>query len=246
MNIVIPMAGLGQRFKDQSFDVPKPLIDINGKSMITRAIESLGLKGRYIFILRNQNELSKLENVLLSHSKTYSNFIKDIEILKIDYTTAGPASTALLAKDLINTDESLVIANCDQIMWWDGRLFQRFCEISKYEGVIVTYYSNSAKNSYAKINKNGHVVEIKEKEVISEISLNGIHFWSKGNFFIESAEKMIAENDRSINGEFYVGPSYNKMIDKGYNIGIYHIPNSQHHAVGTPDDLREYLRNENS
>ena len=245
MNVVIPMAGLGQRFKDQGFSVTKPLIDMCGTPMIVRVIESLQIRGNYIFILRNQDELAKLKDVLLSTTKIYPNFIRSVKFLTIDYLTDGPASTVLVAKDLINTNEPLVVANCDQIMWWNGKLFQTFCELSGHDGVIVTYYSNSIKNSYAKINRSGSVLEVREKEIISKISLNGIHFWSKGRLFVESAEDMIAANNRSINGEFYVGPSYNKMIESGYKVGIYHLPNRQHHAVGTPDDLREYLRNEN-
>jgi len=159
MNVVIPMAGLGQRFKDQGFSVTKPLIDICGTPMIVRVIESLQIKGNYTFILRNQDELAKLKDVLLSTTKIYPNFIRSVKFLTIDYLTDGPASTVLVAKDLINTNEPLVVANCDQIMWWNGKLFQTFCKLSGYDGVVVTYYSNSTKNSYAKINRKMNIWE---------------------------------------------------------------------------------------
>ena len=51
-NIVIPMAGLGKRFSDDGFMRPKPLIEINNVPMIQKAIESIGIDGRYIFITR--------------------------------------------------------------------------------------------------------------------------------------------------------------------------------------------------
>ena len=50
INIVIPMLGLGQRFKDNT-DVPKPLIEVDGKTLIEHSIESLNIKGKYIFII---------------------------------------------------------------------------------------------------------------------------------------------------------------------------------------------------
>ncbi len=56
MNILIPMAGLGDRFKREGYDKPKPLIDVNGKPMIQRVVESLGLKGRYIFVINKNIE----------------------------------------------------------------------------------------------------------------------------------------------------------------------------------------------
>ena len=228
------MAGAGLRFSQAGYELPKPLIDVNGQPMIQRAVDSLEQAGNYTFIIQKNPEINDVLRTVYPESN----------IIEIDYITEGPASTVLLAKSLINTEEPLIVANCDQIMWWNGELFQNFCDISRYDGIVVTYYSNSTKNSYAKINRRGDVVEVKEKEVISKISLNGIHFWSKGSFFVESAEKMILDSDKSIDGEFYVAPSYNKMIESGYNVGIYHIPNEQHNAVGTPDDLREYLRNE--
>ena len=36
-------------------------------------------------------------------------------------------------------------------------------------------------------------------------------------------------------------PSYNYMIGAGEDVGIYHIPNQFHHAVGVPFDLDRYV-----
>lgn len=235
MNIVIPLGGLGKRFADEGFQVPKPLIKINNVPMIIQAIDSIDISGNFIFILRKSDNSNDIKSILQSHKE---NCI----ILEIDYLTEGPASTCLLAKKYINNDEELLIANCDQIMWWNGNYFLNSARYKDYDGMIVTYYANTAKNSYAKINKFGYVEEIKEKEIISNISLNGIHYWKCGKYFIDSAEKMISSNDRAINGEFYIGPSYNYMIQDKKTIGIFHIPEFQHNAVGTPDDLREYIR----
>jgi CTP:phosphocholine cytidylyltransferase-like protein len=237
INIIIPMAGLGKRFQDDGFNEPKPMIDINGTKMIEKTINSLGIDGRYIFIIR-KTDYSDDINTLLKKIKP------DCIIKEIDYLTDGPASTCSLVSEYID-ENPLVIANCDQIMWWSGSNFISSCLSSDYDGVIVTYTSQTTKNSYARLNISGCVDKIKEKEVISDISLNGIHFWKNGIDFMESYDMMIEMNDRAENGEFYVGPSYNHMIRNGKRVGIYHIPNFQHHSVGTPDDLRDYIRNEN-
>jgi hypothetical protein len=127
-------------------------------------------------------------------------------------------------------------------MEWNSDTF--FLNVRQYDGAIVTYHSDTDKNSYARINKQGLVTEVREKEVISNISLNGIHYWKQGRSFVDSAENMIANNDRAPNGEFYVGPTYNYMIKRKQRVGIYHIPNQQHHAVGVPIDLENYLKYE--
>ena len=232
------MAGLGKRFNDDGFNKPKPLIDINGYTMIQKSVESLGVHGKYIFIIR-KTDYSDDVKLILKEIKP------DCIIKEIDYVTDGPATTCNIVRKYINNNDSLIIANCDQIMWWSGNNFISFCNASDYDGIIVTYTSSTTKNSYAKLNKFGYVKEVKEKEVISDISLNGIHFWKSGKDFIDSYDRMVELNDKAPNGEFYVGPTYNHMIQSGKKVGVYHIPNHQHHPVGTPDDLREYIRNEN-
>lgn len=232
VNVVIPMAGLGSRFPREKY-LPKPLIDVNGKPMIVRAIESLDIDAQYHFLIR-RDEFTNIIQTVIEKTVPSSRFIA------VDHTTEGPACSVLLFKEFIDNDQELIVANCDQIMEWSSELF--FHNVRLYDGAVVTYYSDTDKNSYARIDKKGYVIEMREKEVISNISLNGIHYWKKGSHFVSSAEDMIAANDRAPNGEFYIAPSYNHMISRGLKVGIHHIPNEQHHPVGVPVDLEKFLR----
>jgi len=235
MNILIPMAGEGTRFPRDTYKIPKPLIDIHGTPMIQKAIESLGLPGTYHFVIRKDSYYDQVCSLL-------HKILLDPKIISVEETTEGPASSCLLFKNYIDTEEELVIANCDQIMWWDSDLFLTVARYYKYDGMVVTYTTDTPKNSYAEVDREGFVKRIAEKEVISDISLNGIHYWRKGKYFVQSAENMIKYNDRAPNGEFYVGPSYNHMIQKGLRVGIYHIPNFQHNPVGVPEDLERFKK----
>ena len=237
MNILIPMAGLGSRFLTKGFHQPKPLIDVNGTPMIIRAIESIGFKdANYMFVI--------VKNIYTSQIIKEISQRVNCKFIEIDYLTEGPACSALLFTEFINNDEELIIANCDQIMEWDISNF--LLNVRQYDGAVVTYHEITEKNSYARINERGHVVEIQEKNVISNISLNGIHYWKSGSYFVDSANVMIRNDDRAPNGEFYVGPSYNYMIKNGLKVGIYHIPNQMHHPVGIPDDLEKFIKYENT
>ena len=223
------MAGLGSRFKASGYTVPNPLIPIEGKPMIENAVDTLGIKGNFIFITQKKHNLkSHLQSI-------YTN----CNVIEIDYITKGSACTCLLAKEYINNNLPLIITNCDQIMWWDDKSFATFVENYPYDGFVVTYTSDTIKNSYIRLNRDGFGVELAEKQVISSISLNGIHYWRQGKDFVYSAETMI-KNNENYNGEFYVAPTYNNLIKKGKKIGVYHIPNEQHNAVGTPEDLIKY------
>lgn len=239
MNTLIPMAGLGDRFKKEGYDKPKPLIDVNGKPMIQRVIESLGIKfQQYIFVInKNIDQVAELKELL----KTLT--INPI-IIEIDYLTEGPASTCLLAKEFINNDEPLIITNCDQIMEWNSYRFNHllFNVVNNkvIDGLVVTYSASTTKNSYVKISEEGPAIQFAEKEIISEHSLNGIHYWRHGSDFVKSAEAMIKKDIR-VNNEFYIAPTYNEMILEDKKIWIHPIENKEHWAVGTPEDLKIYL-----
>ena len=231
------MAGLGSRFPKEQYKKPKPLIEVNSVPMITRAVESLDIDGNYHFVIRAGEHAEELRSVIDSIPRKTS-------VMEIDYLTSGPASTALLLSELINTNQELVITNCDQIMEWNSRTFLHNARL--YDGAVVTYYATTNKNSYAKLDINGTVTEIREKEVISSTSLNGIHYWKKGSDFVNSAMAMINADDMVNNGEFYIWPSYNYMIKKGLRVGVFHIPNDMHHAVGVPEDLERFIKYENN
>ena len=238
------MAGRGQRFVDEGFVLPKPLIDIDGRPMIQHAIESLGFSANYIFIKRSYGDPAiddTLDALLRTVVKqAYNSKDQHCHILTLDEPTEGAACTCLLAEDLINNDEALIIANCDQIMSWNAQDFVDYLNRNKPDGAVVTYFSRTEKNSYIKVNDDGWGIEVAEKKVISDHSLNGIHFWRKGSDFVSSAKKMIKDDERT-NGEFYISTTYNVLIESGKKIGIFEVSEKNHHSVGTPDDLKSYL-----
>jgi len=246
MNIVIPMAGLGSRFPQEIYKKPKPFIPVgrNNEPMIECAIESLGLSGNYYFIVNK--ELTKSFEI----DKILSKFMVDpYHIISVDSVTEGPACSALLAKEYINNSESLIVTNCDQIMEWNSLRFRKFLQILKnhlnyIDGAVVTYNVQTEKNSYVKLDENGYATEFAEKKIISEHSLNGIHYWKEGKLFVSSAEAMIAKNIR-VNNEFYIAPTYNELILENRKIVNYSIKNEEHWAVGTPEDLQKYLEHAN-
>ena len=239
MNLLMPMAGRGDRFKRGGFNVPKPLVSVAGQSMVSRAINNLyHPEIRFIFaILKDHAVQYNLDFILKD--------MVDCDIIYVDEVTSGPASTCLLAEDLINTLDSLCIVNVDQIIedldWND---FWKFADTKTetarhLSGVLGTFDSQHPKNSYARVDEIGLVVEVKEKEVISPVATNGLHYWSCGDSFVWSAKEMIARNDRS-NGEFYIAPTFNYLIEVGCAIGTYHF--NKHFPIGTPGDLLVYER----
>lgn len=230
--LVIPMTGLGSRFAKAGFDKPKPFIDVLDKPMIVRVLENLKYKdARYILIARKEH-LTK-EKKLVDEIK--NNF--NVEFIPIDKLTEGTACTVLYARKYINNDMPLMIANSDQIVDINIADFINDSFKRGLDGSILTFIDKekNPKWSFAKLN-NDLVVEVKEKEAITEFATVGIYFFNKGKIFVESAIDMIIENDR-VNNEFYTCPVYNYAIKSGAKIGIYNIDFSKMHGIGTPEDL---------
>ena len=58
----------------------------------------------------------------------------------------------------------------------------------------------------------GWVTRVVEKQVISDEATVGIYNFRRGRDFVSGADQMIAKNLR-VNGEFYVAPVYNELIE---------------------------------
>lgn len=230
INIVIPMAGLGQRFVEAGYDKPKPLIDVVGVPMIKRVIDSLTLKNYYykfIFIALQEHLDQGLQEYLEDKGV----------VIPIDFVTEGAACTTLMALKNINNELPLVIANCDQYLEWDFDDF--ISKASDYDGSTVVFNSTNPHHSYAFVKK-GLIVEVAEKVVISDKACAGIYYYAKGKDYIESVIMMIAKNIRT-NNEFYIAPAYNEMISDGKRLTVYEVDVNKKHMLGTPYELKIFL-----
>lgn len=237
VNIVIPMAGKGSRFQVAGYDKPKPFIDVLGKPMVVRVAENLQVKNaNFIFIARKEHVEAEPDTVR-EIEETYN-----AKFLAIDHVTEGTVCTVLYAREFINNDVPLLIANSDQIVDMDIKAYLSDCYDRKLDGSILTFIEESLNNkwSYAKIDQDGLVTEVKEKVAISDRATVGIYFFNKGSDFVDAAVDMIVHNDRC-NNEFYTCPTYNYAIKNGLEIGTYDIERSQMHGLGIPEDLDRYV-----
>ena len=235
MNVLIPMAGAGSRFEQAGYTFPKPLIDVNGKPMIQRVVENINIDATHIFIVQK----SHYEKYSLQH--TLNLISPGCKIVQVDGVTEGAACTTLLAKEYINNDNPLVLANSDQYVDWDSSQYMYSCMTDDIDGSILTFNSTHPKWSYAKTNDQGFVTEVAEKKPISENATVGIYFWKKGKDYVKCAESMIEKNIR-VNNEFYVCPVYNEAILKHAKIKTFHIEKMW--GLGTPEDLDTFLKHD--
>lgn len=234
INIVIPMAGHGSRFSKVGYKEPKPLISVNGMPMIELVINNLKPSSahRFIFICQSEH-LKKYPLRSLLHDKA-----PGCRIIEVGEVTEGAACTVLLARELIDNSDQLMIANCDQYIDVDINDYLDFLQQSAADGLIMTMKAYDNKWSFIKLNDNSEITMVVEKEVVSDEATVGIYNYRVGSDFVRAAETMIAGNFR-VNNEFYVAPAYNEMIKLGKKIKYFNIGSLGHgmHGLGTPDDL---------
>jgi HAD superfamily hydrolase (TIGR01509 family) len=234
MNVLIPMAGAGSRFAQAGYTFPKPLIDVEGKPMIQVVVDNLNIDATFIYVVQKEHRqkynLDTLLNLITPNCK----------IVEVDGITEGAACTTLLAKEFINNDEPLVMANSDQFVEWDSNEFMYKMIEQKVDGGILTFTATHPKWSFAKVDEYGYVTEVAEKNPISDIATVGVYYWAKGSDYVKYAEQMIGKNIRT-NNEFYTCPTFNEAICDGKKIKTFNIDKMW--GLGTPEDLKYYLEN---
>jgi len=236
MKVLIPMAGEGSRFKKEGYTFPKPLIDVNGKPMIQAVVENLDFDCEYIFLIRKQH-ISQYPGLLDSLSRITNDKFKYVEV---DGLTEGAACTALLAEDLINNDEDLLIANSDQYIDYEPLNFHMLKNLTNVDGIVFSFNAVHPKWSFVKTNSRGYVTEVAEKKPISNIATCGIYWYRRGSDFVSCAKQMI-ENNVRVNNEFYIAPVYNELINSGKTLIPFYV--NKMWGIGTPEDLRYFLKN---
>jgi dTDP-glucose pyrophosphorylase len=235
MKILIPMAGEGSRFAKEGYTFPKPLIEVNGKPMIQKVIENLDFDAKYIFLVRKEHmeKYSGLETTLERITNGKCNLVT------VDKLTEGAACTALLAKDIINDDEDLLIANSDQIIEYEPQNFSLIKNLTDCDSIVFTFNAVHPKWSFVKVNSRGFVTEVAEKKPISNIATCGIYWYRKGSDFVKYAESMISKQIK-VNDEYYIAPVYNELIQDGKTLTPFYVHKMW--GIGTPEDLNNYLK----
>jgi dTDP-glucose pyrophosphorylase len=238
LNIVIPMAGAGSRFAMAGFSDPKPLIKIHGVPMIKVVINNLRptCEHRFVFICQRAHVNDHgLRDKL-------SEWAPSSRIVEVNGLTEGAACTVLAAASLIDNDDPLMIANSDQYIDIDINTYLAMLSVPEMDGLIMTMTASDPKWSFVGLDEQGRVRQVVEKRVISNEATVGLYNFKHGRDFISATRRMISADDR-VNGEFYVAPTYNYLIDVGKRIGFFNVGSegSGMHGLGIPQDLRLFL-----
>lgn len=235
LNIVVPMAGRGSRFADAGYSDPKPLIPVGNRPMIEWVIDNIRptRSHRFHFICLSEH-LDRYPKV----PSKLREICPGCTITPVNTVTEGAACTVLLARDAIDGPAPLMIANSDQIVDLPVDDYLAAGDAPGVSGLIMTFWADDPKWSYCRMRSDGTVAEVVEKKVISNEATVGIYNFASGTDFVRAADRMISRNLR-VNGEFYVAPCYNQLIEEGRAIVVSRTGREREgmYGLGIPTDL---------
>jgi len=238
LNIVLPIAGRGSRFAVAGYSQPKPLIPIHGIPMIAAVARNVRPRSahRFIFVaLAEHLEKAGMRDAL-------SLAAPGSVIVPVERVTEGAACTVLLAKEYINSDDPLMLANSDQWVDVDIDDYLGSMDRQRADALIMTMKADDPKWSFVGLDGKRLVTRVVEKEVISNEATVGIYNFRRGSDFVRAAELMIAK-DLRVNNEFYVAPVYNELITEGARVAVYNVgrEGAGMYGLGIPRDLEQFL-----
>lgn len=236
MNIIITMAGLGSRFRKAGYNMPKYMIEAKGKTLFEWSMDSLtdynDHVSRYIFVVRKEDSASEF---IREKCKIYN--IKSVDIIEIDYLTDGQATTAILGLECCDLGKELLIYNIDTYVE-TGELNYSDCNS---DGCIPCFHAEGTHWSFVKLNEAGQVVEVREKERISDNCTLGAYYFKTAGLYKSLYDEYYINMGKLEKNEKYIAPLYNYLIEKGGVVTMSLVEMSKVHVLGTPEELEVFL-----
>jgi NDP-sugar pyrophosphorylase family protein len=244
LQIIIPMSGFGVRFQNAGYNIPKPLIEIEGKPIIAHVIDMFPGEENFIFIC-NQDHLYestyRMEEILIK-------YCPNAKIVGIPPHKLGPMHAILSVEKHIERESPVIVNYCDFTCYWNWGHFKSFLNQSKCKGAIPAYkgfHPHSLGNTnYAYIKEtDGWIDDIQEKQPFTnnrmeEYASSGTYYFDSGSLMVNSFKEAI-KHDLNIGGEFYVSLAYKALFTRNLPVAVYPI---QHFMQwGTPEDVTEYM-----
>lgn len=241
MHIIIPMSGVGNRFIEAGYKEPKPLIIIDGKTIIEHVCDLFPNENKFTFICNSKHLAETNMKEILQNIKPNAN------IVEVSNHKKGPVYAVSLIENLIEDDEEVIVNYCDFGTYWDYEDFLKHTRDRDADGAIPSYKGfhphmlGSTNYAFMRDEKQW-MLEIKEKEPFTnnrmqEYASNGTYYFKKGSY-VKKYFKELMDMDINLNGEYYVSLVYNLLVKDGLKVSIYNI---QHMLQwGTPQDVEEY------
>ncbi len=243
MQLIIPMSGFGQRFIKKGYKIPKPLIEIEDKEIISHIYQMFPGIDSITFICNEKH----LNDPNFKMMKKIKNICNSARVISIDPHKNGPIYAVLKASKFIDLNLPTIVNYCDFNCIWDYKKFKNYVKKTNCDGCVVTYTGfhphmlDNTNYAYVKLD-NSQIIDIQEKKSFTSLPMqehasNGTYYFKSGFIMKKYFEKTI-ERDLNVKGEYYVSMSYKAMLEDNLKLNNFNIKYFM--QWGTPEDLEEY------
>lgn len=234
IHLIMPMGGGGTRFKNKGFNLPKPLIELQGKPFFYWAVQSIvhfiDIEDLIFIVLQNHIDRFNIDKRILE-------FYPDAKIQVIPQILAGAVLTCCEGVKSIVDNKPVLFNDCDHA--FVSHAFIEYCkkaDFSNIDGALLTFRSNNPAYSYVQFDLDGHVIGTIEKQVVSNAAICGAYYFRNKNLFIESAKEYLI---KCSNSEYFISGVYNEMLVNKKNIHTFEV--DEHISFGTPDEYDQSI-----
>jgi len=246
MNIILPIAGKGERFSKCGYRDPKPLIPIFDKTMIDYVLSHLQLQPEdNIFIIYNQSLNSYSFSEIIS--KNYPSF--RLQFIQVN-DTRGAAETLYLGIDFILRNytyaKKCLLIDCDTFYTED--IVSIFRHQDDNDNMI--FYTKKPSEppiySYIQMDEENRVLQIAEKQKISENANTGAYAFRNIHELYQYCKYVVDHN--------IVFTPPGRQAEQYTSCVIHEMLSSQQHrfvgfeckldrvfSLGTPNEVEAYV-----
>ncbi len=235
---IMPMSGIGKRFKIEGFKKPKPLINVKSTPMFIKAAESHGLNNKWFFIVRK----NRFAN---NYKKLINKKFKNKKIIFLKNKTDGQARTVSKAKKYINPFSNIIITSCDLYIEYNKKILEK----KLHKNDFVVFVNKPNKFNIDNFNNFGWI-KLKNEKILkssckSKVSNKPEKDWIIIGIFafknIEIFKKLLNNLFKSrlmVNNEFYLDTCVEIALK--LKMKVSYIKVKKYISWGTPKELNNF------
>ncbi|WP_241611199.1 sugar phosphate nucleotidyltransferase [Rosenbergiella epipactidis] len=225
LKIITPMMGkeLYRNTPDNFF--PKVLNEIEGKTIFEYSQEyQKKIDEEFINVYIRPsfaNKQYQIDNIIKRVVGENARFINVTDM------TAGALCTCLLAAEHWHDDDELIISSADQYLDIDCQAIINLYRQQDVAVGLISFPSVHPKWSYVKRDSSDAIIEVVEKNAVSNEALASFFYFKQASLFFRLATSAIMKS-RSTDNIFYLSACINEALLEGVNVSSYKIENNKY------------------
>lgn len=229
LHLIMPMGGMGSRFSENGYEMPKPLIEIAGKPFLYWSTISISkfinIKDITFIVLQKHIKEYGINNVIM-------RYFPEARIVSIPKVLPGPVLTCLAGIKNIDDDFPILFNDCDHMFC--STIFNN--EINSdnfdFDGALLTFLSQGKQFSYVEYGTDRNIIGTVEKDPVSDHAICGAYTFRNAELFSRLSKEYLKCCSYS---EYFISGIYNVMCKNNFNVKDYLV--DFHLPFGTPEEF---------